>query len=163
MRKTSYELGLVFENSHFIHVKVWNSFEFWKSKEKKFENALNILNLILLENSQIYQIFNIFGFFLGIKYFNIFVNCCKNNQSKMFKIKRVINFSNHLKNLNIWILKMAPRTPWSGPRTRAQGSFPDFATSIVSHDLGNHLRWNKHENWLFWSHEHDGTIWFHLF
>jgi hypothetical protein len=36
---------------------------FENQEEKHFENALNILNLILLENSQIYQIFNIFGFF----------------------------------------------------------------------------------------------------
>ena len=72
MRKTSYELGLMFEKSHFIYVKVWNSFEFWKSRGKHFENVLNILKLILLENSQIYQIFNIFGFFSWNKIFQHF-------------------------------------------------------------------------------------------
>ena len=66
-------------------------------------------------------------FFHGIKYFNIFVNCCKKNQSKMFKIKRVINFSNHLKNLNIWIQKNGAKNTlvWA-KNTREGQKCPDL-------------------------------------
>ena len=45
---------------------------FENQEKNHFENALNILKLILLENSQIYQIFNIFGFFSWNKIFQHF-------------------------------------------------------------------------------------------
>ena len=47
MRKTSYELGLVFEKSHFIHVKFEIHLSLENQEEKHFENALNILKSIL--------------------------------------------------------------------------------------------------------------------
>ena len=58
--KTSYELGLVFENSHFIYVKVWNSFEFGKLRGKTFRKCFKHLKINSLGK---------FTNILNIKYF----------------------------------------------------------------------------------------------